>query len=253
MTAMIQNDEEKEWMLPLLEFRNELDFRGDEKKREERKRRDFRRMSGRVDLFAKDDHKRKGKKGGPSEQPRFETIPGPYIQSAREGWLRKLLEAQQWIRENGPSEVADIELITLDELREIRRIWVVEKHEFEDSLPKIFEQLVGEPFPDSPIDDAAPLDSEDLDELKSLCNGDRLQYEMLRDLLVIERRFRTMARRKDLFATLEKTIRKYFYTDKTDAVNRARKRQELKSAVEERDMDKLKVLTEVGAPKEVSS
>ncbi len=28
MTAMIQNDEEKEWMMPLLELRNALDFRG---------------------------------------------------------------------------------------------------------------------------------------------------------------------------------------------------------------------------------
>src|SRR5690606_158605 len=27
MAAMIQNDHEKEWMLPLLELRNELDFR----------------------------------------------------------------------------------------------------------------------------------------------------------------------------------------------------------------------------------
>lgn len=247
MTAMIQNDEEKEWMLPLLEFRNKLDFRGDEKKRQERERRDFRRMSGRVDLFAKDDHKRKDKKKGSTDKPRFENIPGPYVQSAREEWLRDLLKAQQWIRENGPSEVADIELITLDELREIRRIWVIEKHEFEDSLPSIYEKLIGEPFPDSQFDGATPLDGEDLDELKGLCNGDRLQYEMLRDLLIVEHRFRTMARRNNLFSTLEDTIRKHFYKDKTDAVNRARKRQELKSALQERDTDKLKNLTEMSA------
>ena len=39
MQAMIQNDQEKEWMLPLLELRNELD--GDD-----RSLRDFRRMNG---------------------------------------------------------------------------------------------------------------------------------------------------------------------------------------------------------------
>ncbi|GIX46913.1 MAG: hypothetical protein KatS3mg131_1124 [Candidatus Tectimicrobiota bacterium] len=45
MHAMIQNDEEKEWMLPLLELRNELDVQDD------RHWRDFRRMSGIVQLF----------------------------------------------------------------------------------------------------------------------------------------------------------------------------------------------------------
>jgi DNA sulfur modification protein DndC len=41
MHAMIQNDEEKEWMLPLMDFRNNwLDIK------EDRKHRDFRRMNG---------------------------------------------------------------------------------------------------------------------------------------------------------------------------------------------------------------
>ena len=42
MSAMIQNDEEKEWMLPLLELRNALDIADD------RHLRDFRRMNGSV-------------------------------------------------------------------------------------------------------------------------------------------------------------------------------------------------------------
>ena len=66
-------------------------------------------------------------------------IPGPYIQQARERWLSKVLDAQRHLRENGPSEVRDIELITFKELQEIRRIWVVEKHEIEDRLPRLSE------------------------------------------------------------------------------------------------------------------
>ena len=31
----------------------------------------------------------------------------------------------------------------MDELREIRRIWLQEKHEFQDSLPRIFEEVTG--------------------------------------------------------------------------------------------------------------
>jgi DNA sulfur modification protein DndC len=60
MQAMIQNDQEKEWMLPLLTLRNELDVTDD------RHLRDFRRMSGSVQLF----HDR--------------VIPGPYTQASRE-------------------------------------------------------------------------------------------------------------------------------------------------------------------------
>lgn len=110
MTAMIQNDQEKEWMTPLLELRNALDFRtgaGNEEETSDRHLRDFRRMSGAIQLF--------------HDRP----IPGPYTQEARENWLRKLLTAQTWIRRKGPPNVRTIELISLDELQEIRRLWVV--------------------------------------------------------------------------------------------------------------------------------
>ena len=49
MNAMIQNDEEKEWMLPLLELRNELD--PPKTPDADRPLRDFRRMNGAVQLF----------------------------------------------------------------------------------------------------------------------------------------------------------------------------------------------------------
>ena len=128
MEAMIKNDEEKVWMTPLLELRNELD------KPDDRDRRDFRRMNGQVQLF----HDR--------------TIPGPYTKQWREHWLRRVLEAQQAARQEGPPEVRALQLITLDELHEIRRIWRYEKHEFDDSLPRIYQEATGEPFPSRLID-----------------------------------------------------------------------------------------------------
>ncbi len=45
MEAMIQNDQEKEWLQPLLDLRNELDIEDD------RPKRDFRRIFGKVQLF----------------------------------------------------------------------------------------------------------------------------------------------------------------------------------------------------------
>jgi DNA sulfur modification protein DndC len=203
MSAMIQNDEEKEWMLPLLELRNELDVADD------RHLRDFRRMNGTVQLF--------------HDRP----IPGPYTQPARERWLRKLLEAQAWIRANGPRHVRSLELITLAELEEIRRIWVVDKHEFEDRLPAIYAEATGGAYPGKPLDEHLPLGAETVEVLREITGGDRLHFETIRELLDVEQRHRARARRAGLLGELEKALRRGFFDDEEDATSRARHRREL--------------------------
>jgi len=219
MTAMIQNDQEKEWMTPLLELRNALDFRpkeGNENgETSDRVLRDFRRMSGAIQLF--------------HDRP----IPGPYTQEAREGWLRKLLAAQTWIRRNGPAGVRNIELISLDELQEIRRLWVVEKHEMEDRLPRIYSEVTGEGYPGRRFDDNLVLGENELSVLSEVCSGDRLHYELTRELLSVERQQRAHARRAGLFDQLEKSIRRHYYDDAKDATDMARRH-----AVARTDADK---------------
>ena len=202
MQAMIQNDEEKEWMLPLLELRDALDTPND------RPLRDFRRLTGSVQLF--------------HDRP----IPGPYTQDARAMWLRRVLEAQQWVRANGPREVETIELVTLPELEEIRRIWVVEKHEIEDLLPPIYSEVMGEPYPGKSISDDSVFGSEELKALEALCDGDRLHYELTRNLLAIEWQYRAHARRVGLFDRIDESIRRGFFSDEVDATDHARRRQQ---------------------------
>lgn len=133
MEAMIQNDEEKEWMQPLLDICNELDVENDHD------RRDFRRLTGNVQLFERNVD------GEISVEP----IPGPYTKEWREIWLRRVLTAQTEIRRNAPKQLRDITLITPEELSEIRRIWLEEKHEFDDTLPHIYRKATGEVFRDS--------------------------------------------------------------------------------------------------------
>jgi DNA sulfur modification protein DndC len=197
MAAMIQNDEEKEWMLPLMELRNKLENKDD------RDLRDFRRMNGGVQIF--------------HDRP----IPGPYTQEVREKWLRELLAAQTWIRNNGPQNVRDMQLITIEELREIRRIWVVEKHEIEDRLPTVYQEATGDHFPDGRLDEQAGFGPEELELLRGACEGDPLRFELARNLLDTELRFRTKARRAGLLDALEKEIRRCFYDDAGDAVDKA--------------------------------
>ena len=210
MTAMIQNDEEKEWMMPLLALRNELDFRNTDENGEESSDhhlRDFRRMTGAIQVM----------QGG-------KPVPGPYTQTSREHWLRKLLEAQTWIRRHGPADVRKIELITIDELQEIRRIWVVDKHEMEDCLPRIYAEVTGEPYPGRRLDDNLVLGAEEMEALRIACGDDQMHYELTRELLSVERQQRAHARRSGLFEQLEKSMGRHFYDDKDDALTTARRR-----------------------------
>jgi DNA sulfur modification protein DndC len=208
MTAMIQNDEEKEWMTPLLEIRNALDSRtgpeGEEAEGGDRHLRDFRRMRGEVQLMGSG-----------------RVIPGPYTQEARQHWLTQLLRAQTWIRHNGPPGVRGIDLINLEELQEIRRIWVVDKHELEDALPRLYREATGEDYPGRPLDDYQTLGERDMRELEELSEGDRLHYELTRELLSLTQQQRISARRAGLYENLEKAFRRHFYDDREDALARA--------------------------------
>ncbi|MEU5854556.1 DNA phosphorothioation system sulfurtransferase DndC [Nocardiopsis dassonvillei] len=193
MTAMIHNDEEKAWMQPLLDLRDELDVADDTPLR------DFRKMDGRIQLFGD------------------RIVHGPYKQEAREQWLRKLLEAQAWVRENAPEHVRGIELITMDELHEIRRLWVFDKHEVEDKLPRIYEECTGEAFPGKPLDDQLTLGADEMQMLREICE-DALHFSTVRELLAVERKFRTMNRRSGLFEKLEAAVKKGAWSGKDEAL-----------------------------------
>lgn len=211
MTAMIKNDDDKAWMEPLLALRNALDEHDHDK-------RDFRRMSGAVVLLRDKDS----------------PVPGPYTQNSRETWLRKLLAAQQAIRTNPltPEGVRDIELITMEELHEIRRIWVVEKYEIEDVLPTLFEEIAGTQFPARPLDGTQPFGRAEMEILKEAAGGDPLQFELLRELLEVERHYRGMSKRAKLFDRLEAAFKKSFFEDAADASSRAKSRRELDTLIE---------------------
>src|SRR4028119_561424 len=140
MEAIILNDESKEWMQPLLDFRDELDFHTDEKLAHERQNRDFRRITGNVQLFERNVEG--------SKEKEVTNVPGPYIKAYREELLIKLLKSQQEVRQKAPPEMQNIELISLEELSEIRRIWLEEKHQFDDSLPRIYHEVTDEIFCD---------------------------------------------------------------------------------------------------------
>lgn len=227
MEAMIQNDEEKEWMQPLLDIRNELDVEND------RDRRDFRRLTGNVQLFERNVD------GEISVEP----IPGPYTKEWRETWLRKLLAAQTQIRSTAPEQLRDITLITPEELSEIRRIWLEEKHEFDDSLPRIYREVTGEVFRDSrPGTDNSLLGSDEWAVLEEICDSDAMHLELMAKLLDTERQYRTMARRNGIYDALEKCF-ETSSRSKEEAIANAHYKRDLKTAAGDGNVETVKQLT----------
>lgn len=198
MEAMIANDEDKTWMTPLLEFRNEF---GNEEG--DRERRSFRRMNGQI------------------QGSYHRLFHGPYKKEVREHWLARLLQIQNDIQLHGPEEFQDLELITLPELRIIRRIWVHDKHEFDDSLPVIYERIIGKPFDDPEWINAESFGAQEWDVLKEVCEeeapDEELAFELMYSLVDIENRSSTMNERRGILGSLEKAIRSNYYQNEDDA------------------------------------
>jgi DNA sulfur modification protein DndC len=213
MEAMIQNDEEKEWMQPLLDIRNELDIEDD------RDKRDFRRIYGKVELFERN----------VDDEISVEPIPGPYTKYWREHWLRRVLQAQTQVRRTAPPEMRDITLINHAELSEIRRIWLEEKHEFDDSLPRIYEEVTGEPFEDPrPSSERILLGSDEWEVLKEICD-DEMHLELMARLLDTERQHYTKSRH-GIYKAIEKCFESSSRS-KDEAIDNAHYQRNLKNAV----------------------
>lgn len=198
MEAMIANDDEKAWMTPLLEFRNRF---GDEE--HDRERRSFKKMQGYLQgSYGKLHH-------------------GPYKKEIREQWLRELLEIQVEINNNGPDEFANLELITKEELRNIRRIWVYDKHEFDDSLPRIYKSVMNKEFEDPEWIGSEAYGHTEWDILRKTCSDmfpeEELSFELLYSLIDTENQANSVNQRKGILDSLEKCIKHNFYRDESDA------------------------------------
>ena len=146
---------------------------------------------------------------------------GPYKKEFREKWLRRLLEMQKVIQETGPEDFRTLELIRIPELQTIRRIWVLEKHEFEDSLPRIYTDVFGIPFDDPEWIASERYQKEEWDILKAVCCDNapeqELAFEMMYSLIDVENRASGLTERKGIVDELEAVLRRNFYKDEADA------------------------------------
>lgn len=205
MEAMIHNDWEKSWMTPLLEFRNWLAPLNKNGVLDDWERRDFRRLTGKVQFETKGRHK-----GRP--------IHGPYTKEWREKLLRKLLEIQEEIRRTGPKNIGDLCLISDEELREIRRIWVEEKHEFDDALPRIYQEVTGRPYPYMDDIKPGPFGPAEWEVLQDLAGDDPVFLQLQASMLDVEQRSRGITARKSILDQLENLIQQAWFSTEEEAI-----------------------------------
>lgn len=213
--AMVQNDDEKLWMAPLLELRDQFLDHSDYE--EDRKRRDWRRMDGSTTLHVN------------TRYGEAKLVHGPYLEDHRHKMFTAVLKAQQAIQTEGPDEVKGLELLNLEDMEEIRRIWLMEKHEIEDVLPSLYQQVTSQPYPGTNLTEGQSFGADEMLLLKKACelyveksgseNIDAgLLYKQARELLHIEHLHRTIVRRAKLYDVLEKAIEKYTFVNATEAL-----------------------------------
>lgn len=215
MSAMIRNDGEKEWMSPLLKLRNEKLLTTND-----RHLREFRRMDGRLTLM---EVSREGPdvKRAPNGKL-YQLVHGPYKQSYREELLRGLLEAQKEVYAKAPENIK-FDLFTIEDLQEIRRIWLFEKHEIEDSVPRIYEEVMGKLYPGVPLDENQVFDAGDIEVLREITKSEedpeQLHFHLVRQLLAVEGKYQHAARRAGLFDELNAVLENHAFKDENEALD----------------------------------
>ena len=246
LSAMVSNDHHKEWLLPLLNFRaRHLEVRDEAGFWADRHLRDFRRTNGPPDLYVRTvttvrTDERKGTTKT-SKTTGLDYIPGPYLESVRHEMLRDLLAVQRDVQQMVASaEYGDLEwmqgweTISLEELEEIRRVWVMERGEVEDVVPDIYEETLGDTYPmHRDIYDIPDHIQQTLSTLKALAQGDDaalLRFEMVRAMIAADW-FRGLGREEAAVKLLGRTIKRQAPFGRAQSLKDARQYHEIKAAL----------------------
>lgn len=182
MEAMIDSGED--WMIPLLDFRDWLASTQDPAVKSDQ--REYKGRDGTIKIT--DDGRL-----------RYRTYT---IEFSRK-MLRRLLEAQSQIQ---VEYKRDFSLIGEDELREIRRLWLTERQDWEDSLPTIYQETTGHKLNWERDDLYVPgqLESE---LLRNLCTEHGVPLQLVQKLFDAEWQHYGMRRRVRIHKAIEKAFR----------------------------------------------
>ena len=182
LTALVANGEE--WLRPLLRFREEL-FNG----RNLSKNRLSTRRNGQI-AVSNDGHNQ-----------------GTYTPEYRIKLLEKLLMAQREVQ----FERSDIELINNQELVAIQIVWNRDELYKEDvkflrTVSEIYNNIYDKKIE---MEKHTQKMQRELDLLAKVCSDDKSDYELIRELLGLQRNKALLNRKRGLKDDMERVIEKY--------------------------------------------
>ena len=188
MESLINSGET--WLRPLLEFRDWLAATSDPAQKEQI--RSVQRRNGRVQFKETDAG---GKK----------LIWGPFTLEFRKIILGKLLSTQRDLQMSLKGN--DVVLISKEELLEIRRLWLFDEGDWEDSVPQIYKHETEQEL-DILKNDWAGMGGLELQILQDTCEEYNVPTGLLTELFDTERRQFGMSRRSTIFNDIDKIIKK---------------------------------------------
>jgi len=177
------------WLEPLNKFRNWLCNTQDPAVKKDI--REHRRRTGRIQYV----YTEKGTK----------LIWGPFTLSFRKKILRKLLATQKEIESLRPD--LKLPLIRPEELHKIRQLWQFEERDWEDSIPEIYHDVIGEDL-DWFFDDCSGLGGAEKEILRRVSEKFNLPSGLLAELMDVERKYHGMSKRSGIFKEIDKVLKK---------------------------------------------
>ncbi len=182
------------WLKPLAEIRALLYKTTFPENKE--KYRDFKSKKGFVRL----------KSNGSGEISR-----GPYKLSFCKELLELLLESQKRMDKENPK--SGFKILTEEEIHEIRRLWLLERADWEDSVPKIYKKMTGKDL-NWVVDDSGSFSLEENRILNSVCKKYSIPSEFVIKLLDIERQMQGMTRRSSVYSKIDNIVKREWRSEK---------------------------------------
>lgn len=190
MKALIDSGET--WLQPLLEIRNLLALTQDPKLKPFY--RGYKRKNGEVTY----------KSDGSGIISR-----GPYWPEFRKQMLEMVLKAQVTVQEK--CHGTSLQLILPEELHEIRRIWRTEEGDWEDSVPRIYRDVMGKDL-DWRQDDIT-FSSKEKRLLSEICARRNVPLDLITKLFEIELQSQSMTRRSSVYSRIDRAFAEEWRTE----------------------------------------
>jgi DNA sulfur modification protein DndC len=127
---------------------------------------------------------------------------GPFTLEARKEILKRLLETQRNLKH--PHD-PNFQLIQIEELKVIRRYWL-EAGDWEDSLPRIYKEILGKDV-DWEINDRPLFDYDQITDLELLCQDLNLDFNLVKKLISIEKDYAGYKVRRGIYLEIEKALK----------------------------------------------